>query len=165
MAEQQAHDAMLAGAESEAAAGGEIEQARVPGHLGHYGGKTATAQSLLEYPQGIGRLCDADDDEARRVEAEGGEAVAVGQAGLAGLLCFDHPENGTRIPGAEARQQRHGEASHCGGVAVFFRAQLVERGAAEAAAEQCVEFGDRKREGSAGAAGGQRWRSARGWSL
>jgi hypothetical protein len=160
MAEQQSHDAMLAGAEGETAAGSEIKEARVSSHLGHYRGETATAQPLLEDPQGIGGLCNADDDEVRRVEAEGGEAVAGGQAGFAGFPLFDHPENGTRVLRTELCQQRHGKPGHRGGVAAFFRAQLMERGAAEAAAEQCVKFGNGEGKGGAGAARGQCWRGA-----
>jgi hypothetical protein len=130
LAEQQPHDAVLGSAERQPAAGSEIEQARVAAYLGEHGGETATAQSLLEYPEGVLRFRHAHDDYARRVEAEAGEPGAIGEAGLAHGGGFDDPQDRASILDGQAREHRYGEAGHGGGIATLIAMHLVECGAA-----------------------------------
>jgi hypothetical protein len=129
LAEQQAHDAVLAGAERQTPARGQIEETRVASDLGQDRGEAAAAKAFLEHPEGVGGLGDADNDQAPYIEAEAVETGAIGKSGLARGGCFDNPQDRTIVLDGEAGKNRDGEAGHGSGVAAFGATHLVKRGA------------------------------------
>jgi hypothetical protein len=160
LAEQQAHDAVLAGAERQAAACSQIELAWVATKFGEHGGEAAAAQSFLEHPEDILGFRHPNDDEPRRVDAERGKAGAIGGPGLMGRGGFGDPQHGTVVLCREAGEDGGGEAGHGGGIAALVAAHFVERSAAKATGEQSIEGGNSEGECVAAAARGKRGRGA-----
>lgn len=166
LAQQQAHDAVLAGAERQPPARGQIEDTRVSADLGQHGGEAATAQAFLEYPKSVGRFGDADDDQTARIETEAGEAGAIGEPGFARRRGLDDPQNRAIVPCTKAGKHGDGKAGHGGRIAALVAAHLVKRGAAEATGKQAVETGYGEGKDSVGPARGKgRLRIRSGLSL
>lgn len=154
LAEQQAHYPVLAGAEGKTPACGQVEEARVASDLGHHCREPAATKPLLEHPEGVGSLGDADDDQTFRIETEAGKAGAIRKPGFPCRSGFDDPQNRTIVFGGETRKDSDGEAGHGGGVAALGATHFMKRGTAQTAGQHAVEI--RNGEGKDGP--GAAWR-------
>ena len=140
--QQQSRDAAGPRRQREAARGGEVTGARVPKFPDDSGQRPAF-QRLLHRPQGLLALRRVDEDEPRRVEAEGGEAGAVERAALGGgeILGDPHqrppPQRGS---GGKTQRQRQREAGRGGAVGRAGGHDLMQRPACEAAAQHRVKL-------------------------
>ena len=101
LAEKQAHDAAVAGAEREAATRRQVEFTRVAAKLGEHGGKAGAAQPFLEDPERFPRPAGGDDHQTGRIETEMIEARTVREAALAGDRCLDDPEDRATVADGE----------------------------------------------------------------
>lgn len=137
---------MLAGAERQAAAGGEIELARIAGDLGKHGGEPAAAEPFLEDPERIDGAGHPDEDEAGRRKAEAPETGGIGHSRVVCCSGLHDPEDRAGIVMAQAREKRGGKPGGRGDIAAFAAADLMERGTAETAAEGAID--PRNREGN-----------------
>lgn len=153
LAQEQAHDAAVAGTQCQPPAGGEVEAAGMAPDLGKDGGETTAAQRLLEDPEGFLRAPAAHDDEFSRVEAEAFEAGTIGSAGLLHGIGFGDQQEGTRLGLGKTGEKGEREAGGGDRIARGFAADLMEGVAAEAAAEPAIDTDLAK--GKAHPAGGQ----------
>src|SRR5215831_15853818 len=71
--EDEAGDTAGLGRQLQAAGGGGVEAVEFAQH----GGQRPAAQPLLQRPQAIARTRGRDDDELRRIEAEGGQSRRI----------------------------------------------------------------------------------------
>ncbi len=138
---------MLASAKRQAAAGGEIELARIAGDLGQHGGEAAAAEPFFEDPERIDRAGHPDEDEAGRRKAEAPEAGGIGHTRVVRGGLHD-PEDRAGIVMAQAREKRGGKPGGRGDIAAFAAADLMERGTAETAAEGAIDPRNRERDDS-----------------
>ncbi len=139
--EDQAGDSARLGRQLQAPAGGHVEIVQFDDRRR----QGLAAQPLFHRPQPVGRPPRGDDDEPRRVEAEGGEAGGIE---IERRLAPQH-----RPLGPQASGQGRAEAE--GGAVIDRSRHLVQAAARQAAAHMRVER--RKAEGerrhrSAGAA-------------
>jgi hypothetical protein len=155
LAQKQAGDAAGAGAQRQTAAGGEVEKPGVTANLDEDRGEAATAEAFLAHPQGIERPGDAHHDQASRVEAETGEADAIGQSALAGGGLLDDPQKRAIVGGGQAGKDGDGETGRGGGVADDAAPDFVECVAAVPATQGGVDGGDAQGQERAGPARGE----------
>lgn len=100
---------MRGGPEGKPPAGGEIECMGRSSDDGEDRGNAAAAEPFLQRPQRVLGTAGADDDKARRIEAESREAGAEWMAGLAERHFLFDPEDRLGRDGHEPRQQRRGK--------------------------------------------------------
>ena len=125
--EDEAGDAARLGGQLQAAGGGGVEVI----DLAQHGRQRRGPQALLHGPQAIGRPPRGDDDESRRIEAEGDQPGRIEiELGLA-------PQNGAA--GGETAEQRGAKTE--GGAIARGSHDLMQATAGQAAAEGRVDGG------------------------
>jgi hypothetical protein len=153
------HHPVLAGAEGQTPACGQVEEARVASDLGHHCREPAATKSLLEHPEGVGGPGDADDDQTFGIETEAGKPGPIRKPGFSCRGGFDDPQNGTIVLGGETRKDGDGEAGHGGGVAALGATHFMKRSTAQTTGQHAVEIRNGEGEDGPGAAcrqGGRR---------
>jgi hypothetical protein len=145
LAQKQAHDAVVAGAQCEPPACGEVELGRLAPDLGKNGGKGSAAKGFFKNPQRLARAFGPYDDELPRIEAEAVEAGSIGMPRLAEGAGLDYQEDWAIVGFCEAGEDGNGEAGGGDGIAGGLAAHLMQRIATQAAGKQAVELRDAER--------------------
>lgn len=111
--------------------------------LPHNGGDGLALQRLFHRPEAVGTAGGVDDDETRGVDAMGGQARRIRDAGLRLGMVFEHPHDGRGMiqRGGEAGGESQRETAGGGRIAGARRDDLVQRPAPEAAFQRLVEPG------------------------
>jgi hypothetical protein len=143
--QQQGHDAGGLGRQEEAAAGGQVELARLAPGLDHDGAERRAARGFRARPEHALAVACPHQQHLRRIEPELGEARRMQGAGLGIEEILPCPEQ--RAPACGLQRQGGGETGGGGEVGRSRRVDLVQSGSGEAAAERLVER--RRPEGDA----------------
>ena len=151
LTKKESHHPVLAGAERQTPARGQVEETRVASDLGQHRSEPAATKPLLEHPEGVGGRGDVGDDQTLRVEAEAGKTDAIRKPGFTCRGGFDDPQNRTIVLGGETRKDSDGEAGHGGGVAALGATHFVKRCTAQTACQHAVEIRNGEGEDGPGA--------------
>jgi len=146
LAEQEARHSALPGAKRQAAAGGEIERPGVPAQLAEDGGKSRTAEALLEDPERFFRPAGLDHHEPGGGQSELVEAGSMGMPALPEGGFLGDAEDRPVVAEGEAREQGRGEAEGGRRLAGGLRPDLVKGVPPEPAAESPVGRGHSERQ-------------------
>lgn len=137
--QQQGHDAGGLGRQRKAAAGGQVELARLAPGLDQHRAERRAARRFRSCPEHALAITRPHQQHLRRIEPELGEARRMQGAGLGIEEVLPGPEQ--RAPAGGLQRQGRGEAGGGGEIGRGGRVDLMQGGAGEAAAERLVERG------------------------